>query len=302
MAKRTLKDWLIATRPWSFPASAIPVIAISAYMFWLHTTNPDYAFDWVNALLALPMMILFQAAGNLISDYYDHIKGVDLPDSLNGVRHIQSGKFSPIGSYQYGLTLLACAAGFGALILWRAGFEVAWIGVLGILFTLCYPWLKYHALGDVDILVCYALLPSLGVSYITSGVYLWDVLWLCLPFGLITVGILHANNTRDIRNDRRAGIITIPKLIGGRASQRIYAIEMLTPFILTGVYVITQQWPYTALLTLLVIPKAWKLSVIMLKAEKEAELPIANLDQQTAQTQLMFGLLLTIGFIIDTLL
>ena len=33
MNKRTFKDWFIATRPWSFPASAMPIIVSIAYLF-----------------------------------------------------------------------------------------------------------------------------------------------------------------------------------------------------------------------------------------------------------------------------
>ena len=32
--KHSLKDWMIAIRPWSFPASAMPVIVTLAYLFW----------------------------------------------------------------------------------------------------------------------------------------------------------------------------------------------------------------------------------------------------------------------------
>lgn len=32
--KRGLKDWFVATRPWSFPASVVPVLVVAAWLFW----------------------------------------------------------------------------------------------------------------------------------------------------------------------------------------------------------------------------------------------------------------------------
>lgn len=134
MAKKTFKDWLIATRPWSFPASSMPVVVTMAYLFY-----KGIGTNWTNGWLALAMMILFQAAGNLVSDYSDHIKGVDRPGSLNGVRHIQSGKFTPKEIYHFGLILTAVAAVIGVIILFRSSYEVCWMGIVGVLLLLCYP-------------------------------------------------------------------------------------------------------------------------------------------------------------------
>ena len=36
MKKHTMKEWLIAVRPWSFPASAMPVVATLGYLFARH--------------------------------------------------------------------------------------------------------------------------------------------------------------------------------------------------------------------------------------------------------------------------
>lgn len=34
MGKHTFKEWMIAVRAWSFPASAMPVIVSTAYVYW----------------------------------------------------------------------------------------------------------------------------------------------------------------------------------------------------------------------------------------------------------------------------
>lgn len=301
MQKRTLKDWIIATRPWSFTASSIPVLAITAYLFYVCRAE-GVVGNWWNAVLAFPMMVIFQAAGNLISDYYDHLYLVDLEGSLNGVRHIQSGKFTPAEVHHFGLALLGVAAVFGAGILWCSNWHYAWLGLLGVVLAAFYPWIKYHAMGDVDIALCYAFLPAIGISLIVLGTLRMEVLWLCLPFGLLTVAILHANNTRDICNDSRAGITTLPILIGGHASKWIYIAEVILPYVLIALFVLLDQLHAWVFITYLTLPLAIKNVYTMYMAEPQADAPIATLDQQTAALQLIFGLLFTVSFVLMTLL
>lgn len=312
--KRTIKDWIIATRPWSFPASSIPIIAMGSYFYYLHASTGE-PFDWVSVLLALPMMMLFQAGGNLVSDAADHEHKVDLPGSLNGVRHIQDGQFTAQGSRHYGFTLLGLATLIGLLILWRIftlqgsthalpviSYLSGAIGLTGIALAVWYPTIKYHALGDLDILLCYALLPSIGLDMVATGHVHYATLLLCLPFGLQTVAILHANNTRDIRNDRRAGIQTLPHVIGGKASQWLYAAEVLLPYVLIAVYFLMGLAPVWTLLAWAVFPIAVKNARWMMSVPEEEEQGIATLDQKTAQMQLFTGLLYALGFLIGAFL
>lgn len=291
---RTFKDWVIASRPWSFPASLIPVVAISAYFFYANHGQGN----WINALLSLPMLVFLQAAGNLIGDYFDHKKLVDLPGSLNGVRHIQSGKFTPKEILYYGFTMLALAMVLGVIILCRSSWQYAWLGIVGVLMTSFYPWLKYHALGDLDVLCGYALLPALGISCVVTGQYHWEAMLYSLPFGLLTVSILHANNTRDIMNDSRAGIYTMCIGLGGRVSQWLYLIEIVAAYTLLVTFVACGWLPLISLLPLVTLPMAYSRVRTMMQAEPLAEMPIASLDQQTAQLQLTFGLLFAVSFVI----
>jgi 1,4-dihydroxy-2-naphthoate octaprenyltransferase len=58
--KHTLKDWIVATRPWSFTASGLTVLTALFYLRWL-----TGEVDWQNGLLAVLGIILFHAAGNV---------------------------------------------------------------------------------------------------------------------------------------------------------------------------------------------------------------------------------------------
>ncbi|MGN0233441.1 MAG: prenyltransferase [Bacteroidaceae bacterium] len=295
---RTLKDWVVATRPWSFPASFIPVLVVSAWLYWLSQEQYTLQLDWWCAPIALVMIVLLQASGNLIGDYSDHMKGIDLPGSLNGVRHIQSGKFLPHEILCFGYTLLAVSLFLGVIILWRCGWEAAWLGIAAVFLVTAYPWLKAHALGDLDILLGYALLPALGVGFVVGGRWMWQPSVISLSIGLLTVAILHANNTRDILNDTRAGIVTLCIILGGRASQWIYVIENVLAYLLIPAFILLGLLPWPTLVTWLTLPLACNNIRTMLQGEPLAEKPIAMLDQRTAQAQMAFGLLLTLSLLV----
>ena len=212
MKTHSFKDWMIAVRPWSFPASAMPVVVTLAYLFWMKED-----INWANGIWALLNIVVFHAAGNTWSDYFDYKQGVDMKDTF-GAKTLTDKMFTPKEIYCLSLVLLLAALAGGLGLLWRTGFPLLYIGLGGAACALLYPPLKYNALGDVVIFMAYAFLPTLGTAYVSTGAFLWDVLWIAIPVGLITVAILHANNTRDMQTDARASIKTLAMELGGRTS------------------------------------------------------------------------------------
>lgn len=71
MRKHTFKEWMIAVRPWSFPASTMPVIVTMSYLFWKDGAN---GINWLFGLWALVNIVVFHAAGNTWSDWSDYRK------------------------------------------------------------------------------------------------------------------------------------------------------------------------------------------------------------------------------------
>lgn len=306
MEKRTFKDWIIATRPWSFSASTIGILAPMAFFYWflqpymkLCTIN----LDWNVAWLCLPMILLFHAAGNLLGDYADHIHGVDSRNDYNGVLSMKSGKFTPKEIKLYGWSLILAGTLLGLIItLMTSNWNLLWFGGIGAFMTVIYYWLKYHAMGDLDILILFAMLPALGMGFLLTNQLFWPILYICLPYGLQTVAILHANNTRDICTDKAAGIHTMNHFLGGKTAQWLYVVEISVPFVLIIIYAILGILPYFALLPFITLPLAIKLGKVMLSAPVNSDLPIATLDQQQAKLQLSFGLTFCLGLLISAFL
>ena len=257
-----MKDWVMAVRPWSFPASAMPVAVTLAYLAWR-----GQEVNWVNGLWALVNIIVFHAAGNTWSDYFDYRRKVDTPDSFS-VQTLTGGL----------------------------------IGLGGVACTLLYPPLKYHALGDAVIFTAYALLPMLGTAYVATGMADWSTGWIALPVGLITVAILHANNTRDMTTDFKAHIRTLAMTLGGRMSVFLYAFEVLFPFGWIAGCAAGGVLPWWSLLTLPALGMAWSNVRQMRSFFTAGRKGIVGVDERTAQLQLLFSLLLIASFVVARLL
>lgn len=257
--------------------------------------------NWWFALWALINIIFVHAAGNVWSDIADYRSGVDADDTF-GVRQLVDGHFTPQEFKRLSLTLNVIAVAGGLALVALTGLPLLYIGIAGILLSLCYPRLKYNALGDVVIILCYSLLPMTGTSYIVSDEIHWPVLWLAVPVGLITVAILHANNVRDIETDRRAGISTFPMLTGRQFGVWLYAAEVLVPFLWLVGLMIARVEPWWLGTAFLAMPVAVKNARTILAYKHGGKASYAALDEKTAQLQLLFSLLLILGLILSRLL
>lgn len=295
--KRKPSDWIIAMRPWAFSASAMPILVMWGMLFY-GQAHGQLTVDWPCALLCLPLLVLVHAGGNMVSDYFDHTRGVDQPEGPNGVTWIFNGLFKPKEILCYGLALIAVGTCIGIVLLLRSGWEGLWIGLAGLVLALGYFWMKGHWLGDVNIICSFSLLPAVGTMFVATGDYHWESMLYLLPLGLLIVSILHANNTRDIHNDHRAGLETLSIRLGGKAAKYVYLAETLTPYVLTVAFCLWCGQPRPLLLVLFTLPLAMENNRAMMGADNMMEGQIPTLDKSTSQLQLMFGILYTAGYFI----
>lgn len=289
--KHSVKDWILTTRPWSFPASAMPVLATFAYMTWVCSLY-GMSIDWVSGVLAVVGIVFFHASGNMLSDIRDFKKGVD-----RGLNHMPlvNGSFTTKEYMRLSLTLFVLGCAIGFYIMSRCGWPLLYAAFYGAFFTLTYATFKYFALGDVVIFLSYAVIPILGTTYATISEYYYPALVLALPIGLITVAILHVNNTRDIESDREAGIRTLAMLLGKRASINLYVFEVYLPFVLLIATVCCGWLPWHSLIVLLAFPKARANALVVRNARKKGPEALHMMDAATSQLQLIFSLLLAVS-------
>lgn len=290
--KHTPKEWFVATRFWSFPVSAMPVIVATVFLLW-----KGYDIRWICALLALVGNVMFHAAGNLLSDWWDYRKGVD-NEKAYAIPQLVFHQFEPSEYLRFSAILFAVGICIGLVLTFLTGWQLLIIGGIGFLLAASYSFFKFRALGDIFVFVCFGVLPIIGTSFVAAGQIDWSALVLSIPLGIFTIGVLHDNNTVDIATDKEAGIKTLPMIFGEKTSVKIYIAYMIIPFVAVIVSCILGWLPWLALACLLAAPVALgniKAAAAYFTKGREAML---GLDQKTAKLHMIFCIFLAIGILI----
>ncbi len=292
--KPKLKDWIIAIRPWSFAVSALPAFVAMIYTIHAH---PESSSNWILGIVAIIGAVIFHAGGNLISDYNDYKYGVDREGKV-GTDILTSKLFTPKQVLIYGWTFIVTGIALGLYLVSQVGTGLIWIGLFGTIGALFYYRFKFKALGDLLIFLVYGPTIMLGTGYVMLGHIDWTLLFVSFPMAFITVNVLHANNTRDIRSDRYAEIKTYAMVIGMKASVVHYYFLTALAYVAIVVMVILNTLPLTALITLITLPVAIRNCKAMSQVTEDDVTPINDLDKGTAQLQLMFSASLSFALII----
>jgi 1,4-dihydroxy-2-naphthoate octaprenyltransferase len=299
--KQPIKNWVVATRPWSFPASTMPALLTISYLFF-KKEEISGEINWWFGIVALLGVIFVHAAGNLISDYFDFKKNIDRKESFGSSRMLVDGIFQPKTILIFGLILLLIGSIIGLVLTVFTGIDLLWIGLIGVFGTYFYYKFKSVALGDLLIFIIYGPLIGLGTAFVMTNALIWEVLLLNVPLAMLVVNILHANNTRDIKHDGMAKIKTQAMMLGIKGSKIQYVVLALGAYVmLILMNAIGMVHPIT-LLTLITVPIALKNIRIMMKADIEKPELIRDLDGMSAQLVMMFALLFSILNFISVLL
>lgn len=131
---------------------------------------------------------------------------------------------------------------------------------------------------------------------------LWPVLLVIVPVGLLIMAMWHANNTRDMLQDKDAGKRTRAMDMGLEGSQIAYQTMLLAAYLLIAIMVMIQVLGNWTFLVLLSFPLAIKNIKLMKKATMDDLGIIRFLDTRTAQLVLLFTLLMVAGNVIASLI
>ena len=306
-----LKKWLIAGRPWSLPASVIPVIfgaSLAATVGWV-----KLRIDLL--LLSLLGMIFLHMAANMLSDVVDWKRGLDREiTAVSGA--LARGLLTPGQVLRGSIIFFAIGSALGLILVYFCGKLVLYTGLLGIGLGVAYPWLKKEALGDVAVFIDFGLLGSFGGWVVQTGQFSWlPVIW-AVPQGMLIVAILHANNWRDILTDREKEILTVANNLGGRGSRRYYGLLLFGSMALLAAFVLVPRLfgfdfpslPLSVLIVILCWPQArrlWKMAGGSTGPSQRQAAELADcldLDGATARYSLAFGLLTVGGLWLDKLI
>lgn len=301
------KLWMMATRPYAFPASIIPVLYGSVLAIVL---NPEMQFRFFLFFLTLIGSMLVHVGTNIINDIYDYKSGIDKEDKEIGIPHggsmVLSKGFMSVKEMKIGATVaLTLASLIGFYLYLEIGVYILYLCIFGLLSAIFYTAtpiaLKYKALGDIQVFLSFGAGITLGAYIVQTGEFSWLPVIFSIPIGFLIDAILHSNNIRDINFDGTFKVKTLPMLIGEKLSRYFYYFLVLGAYASIIVFVVLDLLPWFALLNLITLPTALKL-IRMLKDIPVA--PQARFDygskhiMMTAQLNMQFGLTLTLGLLI----
>ena len=299
-----MKKWMISIRPFSLPASTMPVIFGTV----LAIVYSDAPFNVWHFLLAFFGMVILHCGANLLSDINDYKKGLDkVPTPVSG--GVVRGLITTSEARRAAILLFVIGTLIGLLLVYLTGYQLLIIGGIGVLIGVLYTVggklaLKYHALGDLAVFMNFGVLGSLGAWYVQTEQLSWvPVVWV-IPMAILVIAILHANNWRDMASDKEGKIYTVASLLGDRGSLIYYAMLIFGPFVFVlGLIFLpmlfNSTWPampLTFLITLITLPVALRLwsKAVSRKAPKQP-MDFIALDGATAQFNLQFGILCTLA-------
>jgi 1,4-dihydroxy-2-naphthoate polyprenyltransferase len=297
-----MKAWVQAVRVFSFTASIVPCLLGTMLTLLLGHEN----ILWYLVPFIFISCICLQAATNLISDYFDFKKGVDMGDTYGGSRVLVNGMLQPKQVLTGAIVFFILAFVTGLPIILARGEMILYFGIIGILGGYLYTgWpigYKYFALGDLFVFALMGPLMVIGTFYALTGTYVPTVLYASLPVGFLVSGILQANNLRDIAHDRRANVKTLAGVMGAEFAKGEYLFLIVGAYVIVIALVVLKILPLWSLLVLLSLPPALKNIKMIKGVTEENTASIAMLDVMTAQLHLLFGVLLSLSLVLAKLI
>jgi 1,4-dihydroxy-2-naphthoate octaprenyltransferase len=249
----SLKAWVLAARPKTLTAAAVPVM-IGTAMAWNHTDGEG--FRYVAALLCFLFAFVMQIDANFVNDYFDFKRGNDDETRLGPERACAQGWVtdSAMKKALAITTAIACLVGLPLII--YGGLEMIGVGIACVVFCFLYTTtLSYIAMGDVLVLLFFGIVPVCCTYYVEVPSVTWEELYpvflMSIGCGLVVDTLLLVNNYRDIENDKRAGKRTLVVFIGKKATEVIFL--LVVPIALAIMFVVGCKWQFVVLAILMFV-------------------------------------------------
>lgn len=249
-ARATARDWIGAARLRTLPLAVSPVLVGTGA-----ATLGGEPLHGVIALACLAVAVCLQIGVNYANDYSDGIRGTD--DVRVGPARLTGGrKAKPRTVLVVALVFFALAALAGLAIVVRT--QQWWlllVGAVAIVAAWFYTGGKrpygYAGLGEVVVFVFFGLVATLGTTWVQALMLPQEAWFGAVAVGFLAVAVLLANNLRDIDQDRLAGKRTLSVRIGRRATQVLFTVLVLAPFLIGAFLALVYPIAWLTLMALL---------------------------------------------------
>lgn len=286
---------VLAARPKTLSISAVPIITGT-----ILSLDKAVHMKWALACLSLICAFLIQIGINVVNDAMDFKKGADTHERIGPLRITQAGFLSFRQVMAGGLACFACALLMGLPLIWAGGWPLALALFLSVIFGYFYTAgpkpLAYYGLGEVFVMIFFGYVITCSAFFLQTGFVDSTCLLAATQIGLLAAVPLVINNTRDITGDRQVNKWTLSARFGV-AFSRVEIIVLTAIAYLLGVLWIYKGFPWAALFPLIALPFIFKnVKAIYINDPS----PTYNLFlARSAKGQLLFGLLLCLGFLLS---
>ena len=287
------RAWWLALRPFSYTTAIIPVLVGTALA-------AEVDFKPGLFLLALAGSVLILAGTNLATDFFDFVDGVQ-PGASFGAS-IQSGLLTPREVHLASVGVFLAGAVCGLVLVAYAGWPVLAAGLASVCAGYFYTAspIKYgrRGLGEAGVFFFMGPVIVMGAYYVQLEQLTWPAFYASLPVGILVANILHANNLRDIQNDRSRGKVTISTLAGRPAADYALWVLVLAAYAAVLACAALGELSAASLLVLASLPAAY----MTVNALRHTDARALNLlVRNSARLHMQFGVLLALGLLVATL-
>ncbi|WP_233231243.1 1,4-dihydroxy-2-naphthoate polyprenyltransferase [Silvanigrella aquatica] len=290
--------WFLASRPKTLTAAFTPIFVGTAVAMVALKPSGEKV-NWNLSLLALLASIFIQIGTNFVNDALDFKKGADNDKRIGPKRVAQSGLLTPKQVIFGGFLSFFIAILFGLPLVFQGGIFILAIGIISLICGYLYtggPYpLAYVGLGELFVILFFGLAAVGGVFYIHTGYFTLPAFVAGLQIGLLATVLISINNFRDFKGDKTVGKMTL----AARFGKKFARFEIVSLFSMT--YLLNIFWIYeghraAALLSFLSLPIA--ILVINGILFQEPSKIFNKYLGMSALVQIIFGILMGIGFII----
>lgn len=290
-----LKIWWLAIRPKTLSVSLAPVL-VGCALAW----HENQVLLWLPALVAALAAMLIQVGTNLHNDVKDYERGADTPGRLGPSRATASGWLSAAQVKRAVAWCFGAAVLLGTYLVWHGGWIILLVGLLSVAAGLAYTGgprpIAYSATGELFVWLFFGVVAVMGSFYLQTFRFDEVAFVAANMLGLLAAAVIVVNNARDLDSDRKVGKNTLAVRIGLGWSRAEYAALMGAPFFLLPLLGCLLLADVAIWLPLLAAP--WAALLVRRFCIEAPGAGYNRLLAQTAQLQLLFAVLLSLGLIL----
>lgn len=294
-----LKLWLRELRAPFFTATIVPVF-LGAAVAWRNAGAIDVPLFTLTLLAALCL----HAGSNMANDYYDYTSGCDRHPQYDGFSapFFGGSRLLPEGLLEARdvrrAALLATGIGvcIGLYIVWRAGWPILVLGVIGAVSGFLYVTsLAPRGLGEAFVFLDFGPLMVLGTQYVQIGHMSMEGLLASVPVGILIAAVLWINEIPDFVADEAAGKRTLVVRLGRKRAADVYIGILAAAYLSILILCLARVIPVCGLISLFTIPLALR-TIVVARVHYENPSRLVSANGGTVLIHAITGLLLVLSY------